>query len=79
MFPKLAAMMDASRDDVLTYLTFPKDHWAQIPSTIPLERMNKVIKRRAVVIGIFRNDAAVVRLVEAVMLEQNDEWACVAI
>ena len=74
-FPKLADMMDASREDVLAYMVFPKDHWAQIASTNPLERVNKEIKRRADVIGIFPNDAAVVRLVGALMLEQNDEWA----
>jgi transposase-like protein len=74
-FPKLADMMDASREDVLAYMTFPKEHWAQIASTNPLERVNKEIKRRADVIGIFPNDAAVVRLVGALMLEQNDEWA----
>jgi len=74
-FPKLADMMDGSREDVLAYMTFPKDHWAQIASTNPLERVNKEIKRRADVIGIFPNDAAVVRLVGALMLEQNDEWA----
>ena len=74
-FPKLADMMEASREDVLAYMAFPKDHWAQISSTNPLERVNKEIKRRADVIGIFPNDAAVVRLVGALMLEQNDEWA----
>lgn len=74
-FPKLADMMDASREDVLAYMTFRKDHWAQIASTNPLERVNKEIKRRADVIGIFPNDAAIVRLVGALMLEQNDEWA----
>ena len=66
---------EASREDVLAYMTFPKDHWAQIASTNPLERVNKEIKRRADVIGIFPNDAAVVRLAGALMLEQNDEWA----
>jgi transposase-like protein len=74
-FPKLADMMDASREDLLAYMAFPKDHWAQIASTNPPEWVNKEIKRRADVIGIFPNDAAVVRLVGALMLEQNDEWA----
>ena len=73
--PKLADMMDASREDVLAYMSFPKDHWAQIASTNPLERVNKEIKRRADAIGILPNNAAVVRLVGALMLEQNDEWA----
>ena len=73
--PTLADMMDQSRDDVLTYMDFPNDHWNQIASTNPLERLNKEIKRRTNVVGIFPNDDAVVRLVGALMLEQNDEWA----
>ena len=73
--PKLSAMMDASRDDVLAYMDFPKDHWPQISSTNPLERLNKEIKRRSDVVGIFPNDAAILRLVGALMLETNDEWA----
>jgi len=72
---KLGAMMDASRDDVLAYMAFPKEHWAQISSTNPLERVNKEIKRRSDVVGIFPNDDAIIRLVGALMLEQNDEWA----
>jgi transposase-like protein len=74
-FPKLAELMDASRDDVLVYMTFPREHWPQIASTNPLERLNGEIKRRSDVVGIFPNDKAVVRLVGALMLEQNDEWA----
>ncbi len=73
--PKLTAMMDKSRDDVLVYMTFPPEHCNQIASTNPLERLNKEIKRRANVVGIFPNNEAVVRLVGALMLEQNDEWA----
>jgi len=72
---KLGALMDASREDVLTYMDYPKEHWAQIASTNPLERVNKEIKRRADVVGIFPNDAAIVRLIGALMLEQSDEWA----
>ena len=74
-YEKLAIMMDSSREEVLAYVAFPKEHWAQISSTNPLERVNKEIKRRADVIGIFPNTAAVIRLVGALMLEQNDEWA----
>jgi transposase-like protein len=73
--PKLAAMMDASRDDVLAYMAFPKEHWTQIASTNPLERVNREIKRRADVIGILPNEQAILRLVGALMLETNDEWA----
>lgn len=74
-YEKLAIMMDGSREEVLAYMAFPKEHWPQISSTNPLERVNKEIKRRADVIGIFPNNAAVIRLVGALMLEQNDEWA----
>jgi putative transposase len=74
-FPRLAELMDLSREDVLAYTAFPREHWPQIASTNPLERLNGEIKRRADVVGIFPNDRAVVRLVGALMLEQNDEWA----
>jgi transposase-like protein len=73
--PKLAALMDAAREDVLAYTAFPREHWPQIASTNPLERLNGEIKRRSDVVGIFPNDRAVLRLVGALMLEQNDEWA----
>jgi putative transposase len=72
---RLGTLMDAAREDVLTYMDYPKEHWAQLASTNPLERLNKEIKRRADVVGIFPNDDAIVRLVGALMLEQNDEWA----
>lgn len=74
-FPAVAELMDASEEDVLAYMAFPKEHWVQIHSTNPLERLNKEIKRRTNVVGIFPNDAAIVRLVGALLLEQNDEWA----
>lgn len=73
--PKLGALMDNSRDDVLAYMSFPREHWTQIASTNPLERVNREVKRRADVIGIFPNDEAIIRLVGALMLETNDEWA----
>jgi transposase-like protein len=74
-FPKLAELMEDAREDVLAYMAFPREHWPQIASTNPLERLNGEIKRRADVIGIFPNDRSVVRLVGALMLEQSDEWA----
>ncbi len=72
---KLADLMERAEDDVLAYKTFPAPHWRQIHSTNPLERLNKEIKRRTNVVGIFPNEAAITRLVGALMLEQNDEWA----
>jgi transposase-like protein len=72
---KLAVFMDDAEADVLAYMTFPKDHRTKIYSTNPLERLNKEIKRRTDVIGIFPNEAAIVRLVGAILLEQNNEWA----
>jgi putative transposase len=72
-FPKLAAMLDKSEADVLAYMSFPKAHRTQIHSTNPLERLNAEIKRRTDVVGIFPNDAAITRLVGALLLEQSDE------
>jgi putative transposase len=71
---RLGTLMDVSRHDVLAYMDFPREHWAQIASTNPLERVNREIKRRSDVIGIFPNDEAIIRLVGALMLETNDEW-----
>jgi len=73
--PKLATIMDEAEPDVLAYMTFPKEHRAKLHSTNPIERLNGEIKRRTELVGIFPNDAAIVRLVGALLLEQNDEWA----
>ena len=67
--------MDDAEQDVLAYMTFPKEHRAKLHSTNPIERLNDEIKRRTEVVGIFPNDEAILRLVGALLLEQNDEWA----
>jgi putative transposase len=72
--PKLAVLLDEAENEVLAFMDFPRAHRKQIASTNPLERLNAEIKRRTNVVGIFPNDAAIVRLVGALLLEQNDEW-----
>jgi putative transposase len=73
-FPKLAMLLVDAKEEVLAFMDFPKAHRTQIASTNPLERLNAEIKRRTDVVGIFPDDAAIVRLVGALLLEQNDEW-----
>jgi len=73
-FPKLGELMDQAEEDVLAFMHFPKEHWPQLASTNTLERLNKELKRRSRVIGIFPNDAAIVRLLGTLMAEQTDEW-----
>jgi len=73
-FPRVAEMLYEAEEDILAYMAFPKEHHRQIHSTNPLERLNKEIKRRADVVGIFPNDSSVLRLLGTVMMEQNDEW-----
>lgn len=71
MVPKLATLMQSAEQDGLAYMTFPKQHWAKLQSTNPIERLNGEIKRRT---AVFPNNDAIVMLVGALLLEQNDEW-----
>lgn len=73
-FSRVAALMDEAEDDVLAYRAFPEDHRLKLYSTNGLERLNKEVKRRANVVGIFPNEASIRRLIGAILAEQNDEW-----
>ena len=73
-WPKAAELLAQAEDDILAYMAFPPEHWTRIYSTNPLERLNREIKRRTEVVGVFPDEGAVVRLVGAVLLERSDEW-----
>jgi putative transposase len=72
--PKVAAMLERAEEDLLAFYAFPTDHWRKLRSTNPLERLNREIGRRTDVVGIFPDDASLIRLATSLVIEQNDEW-----
>jgi putative transposase len=72
--PKVARLLAEAEDELLAFMAFPTEHWTKLRSTNPLERVNREIGRRSDVVGIYPNDAALVRLAGALLIEQNDEW-----
>ena len=72
--PKVALLLEAAEEELLAFMAFPREHWTKLRSTNPLERLNKEIARRSDVVGIYPNDASLVRLAGALLIEQNDEW-----
>ena len=72
--PKVCRLLEDAEEDLIAFYGFPREHWTKLRSTNPLERVNKAIGRRSDVVGIFPNDASAIRLVGALLIEQNDEW-----
>ena len=73
--PRVTALLLEAEEEILAHMDFPTEHWKQISSTNPLERLNKEINRRTRVVGIFPDEKSLIRLIGAVLAEQNDEWA----
>jgi transposase-like protein len=72
--PKVARLLLEAQEELLAFMSFPAEHWSKLRSTNPLERVNREIGRRSDVVGIYPNDAALIRLAGALLIEQNDEW-----